>query len=397
MSARRDTNSIAPNRGNLMRRMMVIAATAVAVLAGPLSARQVPSLPKGLGQVPVQAPEILDPNPKKVHGCLRPDVATGKAQIQSALDEARKSGGTPVEVQVVQKNVAGCEYYKITLDSKIQIDDTENPGLTSTISGRGNITFGLTRDNSEPGYDLTSGVQDLTAPFEWTAGSAEITRPRCEVTITPLPYTLFAFWLGVRNSNVSVRITPEGNELHPIETRCQDDLGRWSKRFPGKEAIFSPAWIKLHGEGKVAAPQSADQKEMIKATNALGQGGIVAPPKLSSPTGDGLDMGKLMAMANDPNKMAELQKLNPNDPADMAKLKNLMSGVVPNANAQLAAALDNFMFDCPPVPGAPNRWECRITHNAKKMSDRLGYGTIKAISEQTVITIEKVRTPPGGP
>jgi len=230
----------------------------------------------------------------------------------------------------------------------------------------------------------------------WTDGSADITRPRCEVLVTPLPYTLFAFWLGVKDSKVGVRITPAGDEAHPTQTRCKDDLGRWSKRVEGKEVIFTPAWIKLHGEGKVAAPVSADQREMIKATNALGKGGTPAPPKLSSPTGDGLNMGRLMAM--DPAKLAAMaENLNPNNPADMAKLSQLMNGVVPNAEAKLAAALDNFMFDCPALPTVASKWECRITANKKPTADRTGYGTLKAISEVTIITIERVSTPPGGP
>lgn len=374
-------------------RTLTVTALSIAALAGPLAARQVPP---GLGQVPVQPPTVLDPNPKKDHGCLRPAVATNIAQVKSALAEAKKTGGTPVEVEEVQRKVSGCVYYTVTLDSKLQIEDRENPGVTSTISGRGSITFGLAPDVSEPDYDFTSGVQDLTAPIEWTPGSAEITRPKCEVTITPLPYTLFAFWLGVKDSRVSVRITPGGDELHPIETKCKDELGRWSKRVAGKESIFAPAWIKLHGEGNIAAPQTADQKEMIKATNALGKGGSPAPPKLSSPTGDVIDMNKLMAM--DPAKLAAMaENLNPNNPADMAKLSKLMNGVVPNAGQQLKAARDNFMFDCAPMKTVANKWECRIAHDRKPTTDRTGYGTLKAISEQTVITIEKVKTPPGGP
>jgi len=386
-----------------MRTMMMVAATATAALAAPLSARQVPQIPpglqipKGLGEVPIEKPEILDPNPTKVHGCLRPDVEANKAQIASALAGA-KPGKAPAEVKEVQRKVSGCAYYRVTLDSKLQIDDTELPGVMSTISGSGSITFGLTHDVSEPDYNMTSGVHDLTAPIEWTAGSANITKPNCEVTITPLPYTLFGFWLGVSDSKVSVRITPEGNELHPTQTRCKDYLGRWSARTPGTESIFAPAWIRMHGEGRIAAPQSADQQEMIKLTNAAvapnpgGKPQDPVPPKLS--TLHGVDMAKLKALQQAAAGM-DLSKMDPNDAASMAKLGDLMRGAVPNADAQLAAARDNFMFTCAAV--AATKWQCSISQNAKKMRDRLGYGTIKAISEQTVITIEKVSTPPGGP
>ncbi len=385
-----------------MRIMLAAAAVAVTMLAAPLSARQVPTIPPGLGQVPVEKPEILDPNPKKDHGCLRTDQAASAARMKSALDDARKTGGTPVEVDEVQKNVAGCTYYRVTLDSKMQIDDAEIPGVMSTISGRGSITFGLAPDDAMADYDFTSGVEDLTAPIYWTAGSADITKPKCEVTITPLPYTLFAFWLGVTsgpNFKLGVSITPSGNEFHPIETRCQDDLGRWSKRFPGKEVIFTPAWIKVHGEGKLKAPQTADQRALTQYSNELGKGKSPPPPKVSSPTGGGLDMGKLMAMANDPKKLADMQNLDPSNPADMAKLSQLMTGVVPNADAQLAAARDNFMFtvpgECRPVN--VSKTVCTISRSAEPTKDRTGYGTIKNISEQTTITIEKVSAPPGSP
>ena len=377
-------------------RSMLTAVLWSAVLAGPLAARQIPP---GLGQVPTVPPEVLDPNPTKVHGCLRPDAQKNIANIKAAMAQPRKAGETPPEVTEAQKKVAGCAYYRITLESKIQVDDTELPGLSSTISGKGSIVFGLAPDNSRKDYDFTSGIQDLTAPIEWTAGSADITRPKCEVTITPLPYTLFAFWLGVTDtpdSRVGVRITPSGNELHPIEIRCKDDLGRWSKRVPSKESIFAPAWIKLHGEGQIAAPQTADQKAVVAATNSLGKGGTPAPPKLSSPTGSGIDMAKLMAM-NPADLEAMAAKLNPNDPKDMAKLGALVRSVVPNADAQLAAAQDNFMFSCPAMKTVANAWQCRITQDRKVMADRTGYGTIKAISEETVITIERVNTPPGGP
>lgn len=376
-----------------MRTPILLAAGTLMILSGTLSARQVPP---GLGQVPVTPPVVLDPNPKKVHGCLRPDVGANIANIKQSLAKPQSPGKAAKDPTEAQKQVAGCTYYKVTLDSKVQIEDTEIAGLTSTISGRGSITFGLAPDNAEAGYDFTSGVHDLTAPIFWTAGSADITRPKCEVTVTPLPYTLFAFWLGVNatpNSKVAVRISPDGDELHPIETRCKDDLGRWSARVAGKESIFAPAWIKLHGEGALAAPQTADQREMVRATNALGKGGTPAPPKLSSPTGDGIDMQKLMAM--DPAKLAAMaEKLDPNNPADMAKISQLMQGVVPNANAQLAAAQDNFMFTCGAV--AATRWECRVG-GTKTTKDRTGYGTIKRIIEATVITIEKVAAPAGSP
>jgi hypothetical protein len=292
-------------------------------------------------------------------------------------------------------------YYKVTLVSKMTIEDTQNPGVTSTISGKGSITFGLAPDNAGSGYDFTSGERDLTAPFYWNRGSALITRPECIVTTVELPYTPFDFWLGVTNSpvlKVGVRISPDDQDLHNIATRCKDPMGKWIDLPPMKEAIFAPAWIRMHGEGKLAVPQTADQKALTKYTNELGKGKNPAPPKLSSPTGDGLDMQKLMAL--DPQKLqAMAENLDPSKPADRQKLTDLMKGIVPDADKQLAAARDNFMFfapgDCAPVNAG--KIICTLPGAPRTMPDRLGYGTIKKITESTTITIEKVATPPGGP
>src|SRR6185295_19424195 len=102
-------------------------------------------------------------------------------------------------------------YYKVTLESTITIADDETPGVTSKISGKGSVTFGLGPDNAMAGYDFTSGVQELTAPIYWDKGSALITRPDCIVTTVEVPYTLFAFWLGVTSApdlKLGVKISP---------------------------------------------------------------------------------------------------------------------------------------------------------------------------------------------
>lgn len=320
------------------------------------------------------------------------------------MAQAKKTGETIEEPEEVQKQVAGCVYYKVTLVSKMTIEDTQNPGVSSSISGQGSITFGLTPDAQDAKYDFTSGTQDLTAPFYWNRGSALITKPGCIVTTVELPYTPFDFWLGVTNSpelKLGVRISPADQDLHNIATRCKDPMGKWHDLPPMKEAIFAPAWIRMHGEGRLAAPQSADQKELIRYTNEMGPGKNPAPPKVSTPTGDVINMEKVMAM-----NPADLEKmaagLDPSKPADMAKLQKLMSGVtgvVPNADARLAAAQDNFMFFAPGDCAAVNASKivCTLPSTPKTMPDRLGYGTIKQITESTTITIEKVRTPPGGP
>lgn len=383
-----------------MRITIMAAVTAIGTLAGPLYARQVIK-PTQVQLMPPQTP--IGP-PQSEHGCLRTDVAASTAQMKQAMADAKKTGGTVEELEEVQKEVAGCVYYKVTLVSKMTVEDMQNAGITSTIAGQGSITFGLAPDNSGAGYDFTSGEQDLAAPFYWNRGSALITRPGCIVTTVELPYTPFEFWLGVTNSpvlKVGVRISPADQDLHNIATRCKDPLDRWIDLPPMQEAIFAPAWIRMHGEGKLAAPQTADQKALIKYTNEMGPGKSPAPPKVSSPTGDAIDMQKLMAM--DPEKLAAMAaNLDPSKAGDRATLMDLMKdvkGVVPNADKQMAAAMDNFMFfapgDCSPVNAG--KIVCSLPSAPKTMPDRLGYGTIKRITEATTITIEKVGTPRGRP
>lgn len=378
-----------------MRTTMTLAATALVTLAGPLSARQLPPSMRP----PVDAPVILDPNPKKDHGCLRPDVGKNIANIKTAMAEPRKPGEAPQEVTEAQKNVAGCTYYMVTLASTMTIVDTEVPGVTSTISGKGSITFGLAPDDAMAGYDFTSGVQDLTAPIYWDKGSARITRPDCIVTTVELPYTLFAFWLGVTPGpvqKIGVRIAPEDQDGHKIATRCKDPTGKWHDLPPTREAIFTPAWIKLHGDGKLNVAPSADQQAMSKFTDDMVKAGpkpgdkpkpnsaypTPALPNVSSPTGT-LDLAKIEAMQD---YMAK----NPNaTPAEMMKM---MEGVVPNLNQQLAAAQDNFMFTAPGESAAVNavKTVCTLPGKPMTMKDRTGYGTIKTITESTVITITKL-------
>jgi hypothetical protein len=366
-----------------MRLVILTAGLALTASVGPLSAVQVPIGP-----------------PRSVHGCLRPDVAKNAQLVKDAI--ASKSATDPVEVL---RPVAGCTYYRITMVSKLTIEDTEVAGVTSTISGKGSITFGLAPDDAMAGYDFTSGVQDLTAPIYWDRGSALITKPDCIVTTVELPYTLFAFWLGVTSSGtpkVGVRVSPADQDLHSIATRCKDPVGKWHDLPPGKEAIFAPAWIKLHGEGKTAVAPSADQQAISKFTDDVVKAGpkpgskikpskaysTPALPTVSSPTG-ALDPAKLQAMQD------YLAK-NPNaTPAEMMKM---MEGVVPNLDQQLAAAEDNFMFTAPGDCAAvnPTRTVCTLA-GPPVTTDRTGYGTIKRLTERTTITIEKVAPPPGSP
>lgn len=342
-----------------MRKTIACVMTAAA-LAAPLMA-QVPARPS---QYPVQAPVPLPP-PTKVHAeCYRPDVARNTALIQQAL-----ASGTDVS-QTDQDNArvktAGCTYYKITLASTIRIEDTEVQGVTSIITGHGDITLGLAPDNADAGYDFTSGVDDLTAPISWQKGSALITKPNCIVTTVEAPYTMFAFWLGVTHASstrVGVRISPAGDELHNIATRCKDPMGRWHSGMPGElQAIFTPAWIALHGEGTQAGP----------ATVAAVSGADVT------------------------NIQAYLAK-NPNP--SPTQIMSMMQGVVPGLDQQLAAAEDNFLFTTPGecTPTNPDTYVCRLPTKPVTMKNRLGFGTIKKITETTVITIQKVSAPPGSP
>lgn len=385
-----------------MRRMTAGAVTALTVLAGPLAARQVPVKP---GQYPTSAPEQLPP-PKSVHPeCYRQDVEQNKALVQKALATGQEVD--PKDQERARTKTTGCAFYRISLVSTVTIEDTEVPGVSSKISGQGSITLGLAPDNAMAGYDFTSGVEDLTAPVYWTRGSARITKPGCEVTIAELPYTLFSFWLGATSSvgsKLAVAITPSGNEAHDINTRCKDPMGRWHSGPPGeKESIFTPAWIALHGEGSNKVAPDADHQALSKFTDDVVKAGpkpgdkpkpnkaysTPALPEVSSPTGS-LDVGKLQAMQDYMTK-------HPN--ASPAEMMAQMNGVVPNLDQQLEAAQDNFMFKAPGECSAVNatKWTCNLPSAPVTLSSRLGFGTIKRITEQTVITIEKVSAPAGAP
>ncbi len=371
---------------------MIVATTVVMTLAGPVAVGQVPAKP---GQLPTQAPPALPPAISVHPKCLRPDVKQSTAAITAALAQPGKPGAPPSDPKEVLKETAGCTYYKVSLASTMTIEDTELQGVSSTIAGQGSITFGLAPDNGEAGYDFTSGIQDLTAPIYWTKGSARITRPDCIVTTVELPYTLFSFWLGITSSptpKLGVSITPAGNELHSIATRCKDPLGRWRDLPDSHESIFVPAWIKMHGEGKNAVAPSANQQAAIDMSNNLGKPGAklgAKMPAMPSPAG-AMDLAKLQAMQD---YMAK----NPNaTPAEMMKQ---MAGVVPNLDQQLDAAEDNFMFTAPGECAAVNavKTVCSLPSAPVTMKDRTGYGTIKKITEQTTVTIEKVSPPPGVP
>ena len=365
-----------------MRTIAMIAAAGMFV--GAVSAAQAQG---GMERPPTEAPEILDPNPKSDHGCLRPDVAKSMAAMNAAMAGARKSGKPVAEVTESQKSIAGCTYYRVGFKSTVSVSDNEFAGVTSTISGHGSVTFGLAKDNAMAGYDFTSGVQDLTAPIYWDPGSAKITRPGCIVTAVQLPYTLYAFWLGVTNSpdlKVGVRISPAGSDAHPIQTRCKDPLGRWHDLVPSRESIHSPAWTVLHGEGKLKRRESADQKALGKYATGLGTraGASAAPPKVSSPMGD-MDPVKMQAVAD------YVQKHPDASPEDIMKQLN---GAMPGMNEQLAAAQDNFMFTKPGecVAASDVLARCTIVDKAVVLKDRRGYGTLKTISMTTVVTIAKL-------
>ena len=362
-------------------------------------------VPTKLGQLPSVAPVVLPPAISVYAKCLRPDVAQSRAAISAALSAPLKPGAAPADVVEPQREVAGCTYYKVSLASTMTVEDTEDPRVTSTIRGSGSITFGLAPDDAEAGYDFTSGVQDLTAPIYWEKGSARITRPDCIVNTVELPYTPFAFWLGVTTSGsqkIGVRISPADMDLHSTATRCKDPLGRWHDLAPAQEAIFTPAWIKLHGEGKNAAPQTADQQAVNQTLDNIVKAGpkpgakikpssayaMPALPSGLSPTG---------TMAMDPAKLQAMQDYMVKHPnATPAEMMKMMAGAVPNLGQQLAAAEDNFMFTEPGecrTPVSTSKTICVLPSAAVTMKDRTGYGTIKKITEQTTITIEKVGPP----
>lgn len=308
--------------------------------------------------------------PTSSHGCLRPDVEKTKEVLRSAMARGADAAG---DVEEVQKEIDGCTFYTITFVSSLNVVSDAPTEGSRKITGRGAITFGLTTDMSEPDYDLTSGPAELTAPIFWS-GAEIMPGNNCTVSIVALPYTAFSFWLGVKGGadpNVAVQITPSGDEMHFTKTKCPHPAGGRSVEVPGRDVIFTPAWMALHGHGGSAA----------------GQPGVPAQPTM--------DIEKMKAAAQQQPAMMDMKKLQ--EMADRAKGKELspaemmamMKEVVPDAELMVEAARNNFMIkmpgDCTADTGGVVR--CSITRTVR-LPD--GKGTTQNITESTEITIARV-------
>lgn len=341
-----------------MRTMRTVSGTCLATIILAGSAIELAS----------QAPGV----PTSSHGCLRPDLEKSKEALRKAMASGADADYDSV---MVLEEVDGCVFYTVTfVSSVVVVSDVPGEG-SRKISGRGAITFGLSSDVSEPDYELTSGPADLTAPIFWSG--AEITPGNnCTVTVAARPFTAFSFWLGIRNGaepHVAVQITPAGDEAHPTKKKCPTPTGR-SIEVPGREQIFTPAWMALHGQGGSAADQA----------------GVAAQP--------GMDIAALTAQAKaqsaQPSPMTDIEKLKAM--ADKAKGKEpsptemmaMMREVVPDLDQQVEAARHNFRLEMPGdcAAGAGGTFRCSVKRTIR-LPD--GKGTTQNITESTEITIAK--------
>ena len=317
--------------------------------------------PSGLGS---QVPGA----PTGIHGCLRPDLEKSREALRKAMESGANADD---EVATVQKQIDGCEFYTITFVSTVNVvSDVPTEG-SRKITGRGTITFGLTTDVSEPDYELTSGPAELTAPIFWSAAEI-VPGNNCTVSIVALPYTAFAFWLGIKGGadpNVSVQITPSGAEMHPTKKKCPHPAGGRSVEVPGFETIFGPAWIALHGNGGSAAEQPGVQPQAMMDVEKM---------KAAAQNQPVMDMKKLQEMAD----RAKGKDISP------AEMMAMMKEVVPDAEQMVEAARNNFMIkmpgDCAASGGGAVR--CSIKRTVRLPDGR---GTTQSITESTEITISR--------
>jgi len=317
-----------------------------------------------------------------VHGCLRPDVEKSREAVRRAIATGATAAADP---NTVQRPLDGCEYYMVTFASSVVVV-SDAPGEGSrAITGRGAITFGLAPDMSEPEYALTSGPAELTAPVYWSA--AEVTPSNgCVVTTMPLPFTAFSFWLAIGRGSapgVVVQVSPAGDEQHPTRKKCPTGMGGWSPEMPGREMIFTPAWIALHGDGKAATELAGVSKTSIMdpaAMQAAAQRQKEQSPTLS------MDATQLQAMAD---------KLKGKQPSP-AELRELMNTVVPNVEEQVEAARLTFTLRAPGVCAttASGMVRCSVKRTIR-LPD--GKGLTQSISESTEITIGRVTVGPSRP
>jgi hypothetical protein len=267
--------------------------------------------------------------------CLRPDTE----KITEVMRDKMAAGQKIEEAELkFYKKVSGCVPYQVNFVSTLT---KVAAGVTTTITGRGTIVILLASDPGKPDYTLTSGPEDPSVAMAWSG--VTMSGGACSYTITSAPATPFSFWLGLKagaGGTVDLVVTPSDNDMHQVKIKCPQGSG---PTMP--TAIFSAAWVGLHGEGETVAP----------------------PPTAAAVN---LDMAALALQFKDRQPSPE-------------ELKALMRKMVPDADAQIAAARDNFMISMQASSGA------RVAHHTINRTVPLGFNQ-GTVHEQTVIEVVRV-------
>ncbi len=245
-----------------------------------------------------------------------PPPGTHTQMVQQAKEWVKAQGGS-----FVGDNDCGCalDNIKVEYISTITVAGKGVTKASSHITGVGQNYLSLGPDQGEPDYFATTGPDGATGTISWSA--VQINRNNgCVVTVQQSPKSDVTMWLGVGASpDVKLRFqfVPSA-DIHSVETKCRNPAtGRIVTGMPGeKEAgIFTESWIALHSTK-------------------------VGPSASSMPNWTAMDPAKLKALA-------EKMQASPGSAADGAQLQQMMQQILPNADAMLAEARNNFTFTVP--------------------------------------------------
>ncbi len=287
-----------------------------------------------------------------------PPPGTHAQLVQQAREWVKAQGGS-----FVGDNNCGCSLDRLSVEyvSTMTVAEKGVTKASSHIMGVGHAVLTLGPDQGEPDYFATTGPDGATSSIKWT--DVRIDRGNgCVVTVQSSPQSEVMIWLGIGASpdlKLTFQFVPSA-DVHSVQTKCRNPAtGKMMTGMPGeKEAgLFTEAWIALHSK-------------------TVGAGGP------SMPNLTAMDPAKMMAMA-------EQMRGSPGNAADGAQMQQMMKQVLPNADAMLAEARNNFTFT---VPG---EW-CRADSTAlaiceieRTVTVPAGVGTSMTITEQTQFTFSR--------
>ena len=284
-----------------------------------------------------------------------PPPGTHSQMVQYAKDWVKAQGG-----QFVGDNDCGCSLDKVHVEfiSKMTVTAKGVTKASSRVTAMGDKWLFLGPDQSEPDFIATTGPDGENGRVSWS--NVEINRGNgCVVTVQGSPASDVKLWLGVGGGTeprLRFQFVPSA-DIHSVLTKCPHPVtGRMYTGMAGeKEAgVFLASWIALHSSNKVATSPAS-------------------MPNLAA-----ADPAKMKALA-------EKMQNSPGNPADAAQLQAMMKQILPNSDAMLAEARENFMFTMPGPwckPEEPYLAVCTIKRTTT-VPDNLG--STMTITEDTWI------------